>query len=1124
MKVTARRLLIFVALLATLVLPAKALAQQAEVNEFYVHPSTTQAGGHPDVHLLFRFCAATPHVLSATNATPIVITTDTPHGIADGGFVSVRGVRGNLAANQPFAKAVVLSPTSFELHLTDDSAVAGTGAYSGGGWVSEPNGLACTPTQLNFQIRRFLLSLPPGFLGNPLAVSECPYDTWISSNNRQFPGEGCPFGSQVGLSNTRTITTACCVVVPAPTGLYRVPTNGLEPARLGTDVLLGDPPGPIPVQIKLRTTGDLGINSAVVDLAKNLGGPQAAIAEIETVLCGHAPCTWPNPTAPNNPFFQIPTSIAPLPGARPFFVNPTSCQPAISTLTAWSWQQPNDPSATVSSTDVDRDTGAVVPSFTPTRCDLVPFDAHLSLESTETDAAGQPSAQDVAIGYCDPAPPVRTPPSCVNGHDFADDQIWESALRNADVTLPEGMTLSPGGGKGLEACSFEQFGVDAAGHQTSDDQPTCPGGAQIGTIDVDTPVLPADSLHGKVFFGPVTAPGRPTPASPWKLFLYIEGAGLRIKLVGNVDVSESGQIHNIFVDQPQVPFEKLTLHLKGGDSAVLANPDDCAEHNGSAELTGWADTPSQGIVKKTTSQLSITPTGCPDPKPFAPQIVSAGSDPEQAGANTTSHIQITRGDGEADIKSLKLSLPAGAVGSLAAVPMCALASAQAGSCPIASKVGTVKTTVGTGGSLLTATGSLFLAEPSQPTDAASLALVVPAKAGPIDLGQVVVMNRVMLRDSDTGVDTVTSDIPNILGGVPLHVRDIQITVDRPGFFLNGTNCDPHPLTATFSSYDGRDSTSTMNLAAKGCENLDFNPKLRMIAGAKGQNAQLKHPPLTTIVTQGPGQANIKGSVVILPDLIRPNATQFNVPGGLCSDAEFAQNICPKPSNVGTARVITPVLPFQLSGPVYVVQEVGSVLPKLYIVLQGRGIRVVLRSRNSFLRAIFTVNTLENLPDVPQAYFELKIKGGPGGILNNFYNACGVAKKHRKIDYTFSGQNGKKVKKVAYLEQQGCASASSLGASIASRTIKVNRKGVGKLKVRCRSSKRCKGKISIKAKGVTSAKKFSISAKKAKSLKLKFSKKEVRKIFKKKRIKTRAKAKVGGKTTKRSITIVPKRKR
>jgi hypothetical protein len=200
--------------------------------------------------------------------------------------------------------------------------------------------------------------------------------------------------------------------------------------------------------------------------------------------------------------------------------------------------------------------------------------------------------------------------------------------------------------------------------------------------------------------------------------------------------------------------------------------------------------------------------------------------------------------------------------------------------------------------------------------------------------------------------------------------------------------------------------------------------------------------------------------------------------------------------------------------------VGAVLPKLYVVLRGRGIQVVLRARNSFLHAIQTVNNFDGLPDVPQAYFELKIRGGAGGILNNFYDACGVALKHRKYDYSFTGQNGKQFKKSAYIQQEGCVSASSLGASIASKTIKVNRKGVGKLRIRCKATKKCSGRVTVSAKGVKAAKKFSIKAKKSKVLKLKFSKKEVRKIRKKKRLKSKAAAKVGGKTSKRSVTLVP----
>jgi hypothetical protein len=388
---------------------------------------------------------------------------------------------------------------------------------------------------------------------------------------------------------------------------------------------------------------------------------------------------------------------------------------------------------------------------------------------------------------------------------------------------------------------------------------------------------------------------------------------------------------------------------------------------------------------------------------------------------------------------------------------------------------------------------------------------------------VVVLNHVILRSSDTGIDTITSEIPNILGGVPLHVRKIEITVDRPGFFINPTGCDQRPLTGTFNSVGGQTSTSTMMLNAKGCENLSFGPKLRLIAGAKGQNKQFDHPPLTAIVTQGPGEANIKNSQVILPDLLRPNAPQFNVPGGLCSDAQFAARACPAPSLAGSARVITPVLPFQLSGPVYVVQEIGSVLPKLYVVLQGRGIEVVLRARNSFLKAVKTVNNFDGLPDVPQSYFELKIRGGPGGILNNFYDACGIANSHRQFDYTFTGQNGKTVKQTALLEQEGCASASSLDVSIASSRVKVSRKGIGKLKVRCVGAGGCRGKVTVRGKGVTTAGNFSIAAHKAKFVKLKFSKGEVKKIRQKKRLKSKAAAKLGTRTITKSVMLIYSRK-
>jgi len=70
-------------------------------------------------------------VAGATNASPIVITTDVAHPFQSGDTVYVDGVGGNTAANGAFT-AVKLS--DYTLSLT---ATTGTGAYTGGGTIRE---------------------------------------------------------------------------------------------------------------------------------------------------------------------------------------------------------------------------------------------------------------------------------------------------------------------------------------------------------------------------------------------------------------------------------------------------------------------------------------------------------------------------------------------------------------------------------------------------------------------------------------------------------------------------------------------------------------------------------------------------------------------------------------------------------------------------------------------------------------------------------------------------------------------------------------------------------------------------------------------------------------------------
>ena len=1089
------------ATVASLAVPVKAFAAfgDLEIPAFRVEPSTTQAGGHPDVRLFFRFCNRGIDVVDASNTSPIVITTAQPHNINPTTFTSVRilGVKGNTAANGDwnlnlFGPTNVVSPTQFTLPSsvpsgpyqasTDDEAQVAPlrGCLNG----TERN-------QITAKLKDFKLHLPPGFLGNPMAADICPTETWKA-------GQGsCPPSTVLGSSVSDTIPEASGPggpILPVFTPLFNVETIGLEPARLGTDRFGSTPPGPFPIIVSVRTEGDFGLDSALINIPRNLGGPQATVMEIRTILCSHVPCD--------------PNTGAHGPDAKPFFVNPTRCDPDVpkrSVLEARSWftgrwaSSEDDPNNDGNAEDRD--------FFIPTGCANVPFDAFMKLAS-ETTRAGSPSGQTVTIQY---------PP-------YANDEIWQSHLRDADVTLPDGISLSPGGGVGLEGCSAAQFGVDLAGNRQNNEPVTCPQGSQIGDISVTSPVLPT-ALDGKVFFGPTTARGRPTETQPWKLFLLIEGHGLRIKLVGDVSVDPGGRVRTRFVTQPEVPFSTFELRLRGGDNAVLMNPTTCDPKTGNVVLTGWADTAAAEKKQRDHPQFRIAPTDCPGARPFEPRVDDARGIPEDAGANSISKIVISKPDGNQDLRSLRLALPAGAVGSLAAVPQCPIALARAGSCPDSSRIGNIKTTVGNGNGLLTVPGYLYLAQPSVPGDAATIAIKVPSKVGPIDLGDVVILNRVLLRPTDNGVDVLSSEIPRIFEGVPLPLRRVEITVDREGFFLNPTGCDPRALVATFNSYEGAEVSSNFTLTAKNCERLAFGPRLRMIAGSAGNTDQFDHPPLRAIVTQRSGESNISLARVILPLILRPNVPFFNEPGALCTDAEAAARACPAKSLAGSARVSTPVLPFELSGPVHIVQETGNVLPKLYVFLRGQGLEVVLRARNSFLGGRRTINTFEGLPDVPQSYFELSLNGGRDGILNNFEDLCTSTRSDRVLDARFLGHSGRTVDSKPELEIRGCEESDVRAASLSGRTVRVSRSGVAQIRVQCRRSKRCRGRLVVRGRDVTAAGRFSAPGRRARAVKVKLSRSELRRVRRARRVRTKAVLTIGTATAARAtITLVAPRRR
>jgi hypothetical protein len=74
--------------------------------------------------------AATFSVTAATNATPIVITTNKAHLLYNDAIVTITGVAGNTAANDDW-NVTVVTPTTFALNNS-----VGSGAYTSGGTVS----------------------------------------------------------------------------------------------------------------------------------------------------------------------------------------------------------------------------------------------------------------------------------------------------------------------------------------------------------------------------------------------------------------------------------------------------------------------------------------------------------------------------------------------------------------------------------------------------------------------------------------------------------------------------------------------------------------------------------------------------------------------------------------------------------------------------------------------------------------------------------------------------------------------------------------------------------------------------------------------------------------------------
>ena len=92
--------------------------------------------------------------------------------------------------------------------------------------------------------------------------------------------------------------------------------------------------------------------------------------------------------------------------------------------------------------------------------------------------------------------------------------------------------------------------------------------------------------------------------------------------------------------------------------------------------------------------------------------------------------------------------------------------------------------------------------------------------GPFDLGYVNVRSRINVNP-ETAAVTVTTDpgphgdaLITMLKGIPVQLKRLQVSVDRPGFEFNPTSCDPMSITGTLSGSEGASAERLLALPGR----------------------------------------------------------------------------------------------------------------------------------------------------------------------------------------------------------------------------------------------------------------------------------------------------------------------
>jgi hypothetical protein len=880
-------------------------------------------------------------------------------------------------------------------------------------------------------VKDLRVQLPEGLVGEPGAVPRCSGADFIDFDQEsKIPS--CSNSSAVGVTSVKVFFNA-----EYPPSFLSAPVYNLVPPP-GVVQKLGFNAFGVPITIEFTINPSPPYN--IEAKLSNIPQPLPVLGSVLTV--------WGNPASPEHDAERgscihttpveetegvihttggiCPSNIA----QRPFVTLPRACNgPLATTYTGDSWPNPGlwTPPAFVLTHDE-----AIPPNPQGlSGCGKLGFNPTIAAQPT-TKAAQSPTGLDFSLDVHDEG--LTNPEGIAN-----------SDIKKAVVTLPEGFSTNPSLAEGLRTCSEADLDRESV---NSEPGAGCPNASKIGTVEVETPLL-EESVNGSLF---IAKPYENPFGSLLALYMVIKNPKLGIIVKQPLKVENdpvTGRITTVADNLPQLPFSHFKLHFREGTRSPLASPPLCGTYNAEATLTPWAG--GAPITTSSAFQIISGPNAgaCPSgaSQPFKPGL-EAGTLNNAAGRYSPFYLRMHRNDGEQEITHFSIKLPPGVSGKLAGIPFCpdaaiAAAKARTGphggeeeinapSCPKASEIGRSLAGAGVGPSLAYAPGKVYLAGPYNGS-ALSIAAITAAKVGPFDLGTVVIRSalKVNPETAEVFVDATGSDpIPHIIKGIPVHLRDIRVYVDRPDFVLNPTSCSRTSTASTVlgsgtnfaSEADDVPVTVTSPFQAADCASLGFAPKLALTL--KGGTKRGDTPAFKAVLTARKGDANIGKAQVTLPHSEFLEQSHIKT---ICTRAQFkAGNApgekCPAASVYGYAKAVTPLLDEPLQGPVYL-RSSSHPLPDLVAALNSGKIDIALAGRIDSVKNGRIRNTFEAVPDAPVTKFTLTMQGGKKGLLVNSTNLC---KSTNRAIVDFTGQNGKKHVFNPVLKARGCKGKAKRG--------------------------------------------------------------------------------------------------